>query len=419
MQAAAKATHEDATRGKSRGGPTSRRSTIPLLVLGIVVSLFVGAGLPPLVLNIFKPLPVGAYLTYHTKPDEALLMSLDPSWSKAARPYSNDPACDPLHELGDEVSRAEYRKKAAQVPLYCSVSTGLVELDQVLTTSKGKNREEMYADTTVVMSFNGRPIAELTDHVLVDRGSALPVPGSMQRNKLKVPALHNGVTTEHIAPTGLSYFFPFNTERRSYNYVDFFASAEQPIDYVDTVNIGDLQAYEFKHHIPPVRADDDYSPLQQLATGTPDSPTLLSETSTGPARFFYSEEELKAKGLDPDEQVTMYPYLSVVRSAFVQPDTGHLLDLHEEHYAFLASDDTEANEMAQTTSNSNANRTLLHFRADWDEATKQEKYKGTAAEVRQLRLLQILAWVGKAMAVILIAVLAWIIVRYRRRLATQ
>lgn len=406
MQAVSEAT-ASAGDGDSRPAspPTLPRTQIKWLLVGVAVALFVGAVLPPLVLTFLKPVPVGIAEEYTSKTGEGMIL-----WPHREQPIDSallpdDPTCADSDDSGPN---------AADKPLRCDLAIAPITLTHQVTTAKGRDRDEANTSSHIAIQFDGAPFAEITDDLVLDRGAAQPVPGTTQRSEVIVPPLNDRASSEDTAGSGLHYFFPFNTERRSYLYADPLTATEKPIDYVETVDIGDLQAYQFAHHGPAVRAHQGLFPLLEVVLGEDTAATWLTDGTSGPAAHFYSEDERTSRGLADDEPVTLHPYLAVDRDVFVEPDSGRLLDLHERYSVYLAADDEEAQEMS--TAEPSRERTVLSFANEWDDATREAMYDATSSETLQMRILQILAWVGKAVAAVLIAWIAWLIVSYRRSL---
>ncbi|WP_158268628.1 porin PorA family protein [Corynebacterium yudongzhengii] len=368
------------------------------LVVTLLLALFVGAVVPPLVINFLKPLPVNETFTTATAPTPATVMHLGGSWPAGERNLPQDPEC------------AQYRDTRDEAPLRCTIATAPASLEQTHTTSKGAERDELILEAHTEIIFDGEPLVLFDEHVTLDRGSALPVPGTPHTYRAYSAALSEEATAEGEARPGLRHFVPFNTERRSYLFSDPATGRDEPIDYIDPTAVGDLDAYVFAQDLNPVRID-------ATAPNAPIADLLLGNLDfNGRAERFYSDEELAALGLSADDDVELHTYLTSGREIVVEPDTGHVLDVDSYYYAFLARDAEEAENLAREHTDPNPSRTVFHLSGSWTEEMREARYDATAREVTQLRILQILAWIGRFFAVVATAAIAWLILRHRRAL---
>lgn len=393
----------EATASAARRPAALPRRTIAWLLAGVAAALFVGTGLPPLVITFLKLVPNDAEIHYASEPAPGRLPA--PQGARAGDPECADAAGE------------DFWDSQASSPLECVVVAGDITVEQQVATAKGSDRDEALAESTITVSVDGAAYATVTDELVLDRGSAQPVPGTTQRHTVEMPAGDHPAGYEGPVSGGLRYFFPFNTERRSYLNADDLIRAGHPLDYVETVDIGDLRAYLFAQHVAPERLHAGQFPLLEAALGGDAAPAVFGDGVAGSAQRFYPPEQLDRRGLDAEQTVTVYPYVAVDREVFVEPDTGRVLDARDAYSVFFAANDAEAREFHDTEAASADGRHLMDLTRQWDDSTRQAMYDDAAAEKRQLRVLQILAWVGRAVAAVLIAVIVWKVVTYRRSLA--
>jgi hypothetical protein len=149
----------------------------------------------------------------------------------------------------------------------------------------------------------GLPISLSESHIALDRVSGAAVPWSGQcYNDVKVDPAHNtGCIPGNIAFRGQLYLFPFDTQKKTYQYWDGTLKTALPMVYRGEEKISGLPTYRFEQVVPqqdlPVDADTVKSLLGFLApkahTGTMTyqaSRTLWVEPMTG-AIVAYREQQ--------------------------------------------------------------------------------------------------------------------------------
>lgn len=230
------------------------------------------------------------------------------------------------------------------------------QLIRELVTGPGEDLDQASQDVRTTLRFNGEDAAVVDHHVILDRGASLPMPGTPASYEVTLGE-ESARTEEGVDQPGLRYLFPFAPERRSYPYFDPVAREIFPLDYVDEVDVGDLDAYVFS---------------QEIET-TPQG--AWAELAGEDAQY------------------------SVQRVLTVDVDTGRLLDV---------------NELIHLTGTDGT--TLFQQQANWDEPTKAAQYDTAASLNFWLRVLQVLAWVGGAIAVGFVIAFALVIVRFRGRM---
>lgn len=298
------------TTGTTRTRPRLPKRLLAWLAAGAAGGVLLGSVLPPVVLSVMKP--VSRDLTVETR--------TEPS------------------------------------PTVVDGEQGEGQLIRELVTSPGEDRDQASQDVRTTLRFDGEDAAVIDHHVILDRGASLPMPGTLASYEVTVgeeSARHE----EEVDQPGLRHLFPFAPERRSYPYFDPVAQDIFPLDYVDEVEVGDLDAYIFSQEIEAAPAG------------------AWAELAGDDAEY------------------------SVQRVITVDVDTGLVLDVNE--LIHLAGADQA---------------TLFQQQANWDEATKAAQYDRAADLNLWLRVLQVLSWVGGAIAAGFVAAFALVIVRYRGRM---
>ncbi|MCX6395359.1 MAG: DUF3068 domain-containing protein [Propionibacteriales bacterium] len=71
-------------------------------------------------------------------------------------------------------------------------------------------------------------------------------------------------TQKPIHYSGLVAKFPFETEKKTYNFWDSTLAATVPISYVETTKIEDMEVYKFSQVVPPTKVDEIQLPVSLL-----------------------------------------------------------------------------------------------------------------------------------------------------------
>lgn len=252
--------------------------------------------------------------------------------------------------------------------------SGTGYLEQTLSTSPGRDRSEVKAQSDTSVLLEGREVGRLIEALALDRGATLPVPDS--------PALQevDGVVSLGSAPAGLRWFFPFQSERRSYAYYDPITQDTAPLDYVDKVLVRDVEAY---HYTQTIQARPASETFREVLPGRPGQ----------------------------------RPYHHVSRDILVDFRTGRILDIDETHHLFFAADGEEAGQTP--IDQPDLERTIFQQHVRWDQATRDSRYEESARLGTILRALQIIAWIGSTAAVLLVAAMMYTVWAYRRALAAR
>ncbi|GAB3947866.1 porin PorA family protein [Corynebacterium tapiri] len=339
------------------------------LILGLVLALAIGTGLPPALIAWKKLLPTDVQLTLTSEASDARLADL----SAAAA----DQECG----------------------LACHSHTGTAALEQELHTSPGAKFMQTQLDATTRIELPGHTTAEVHELLELSRDSTFPSPEALPVTTWRASDLPEVAEQATEPRTGVQYFFPFTTERRSYQYFDVVTWRPNPIDYVEKTKVSGLDSYAFAQEL--------------IAEPISDGPLRgwLEPLTQGPAQRFYSPEELAQRGLRPEQDITLMPYYTVSREVWVQPQTGTILDEHTTRHIFLAASADEAR-----AAQNSPQRTVAYLDSQFSDATRTQQADHARPQVHQLRFLQVLAWVCRLVAVILTVLLVWEVLRYRSAL---
>lgn len=376
------------------------RRRLRWLILALVIFALLGWVAPPALIALTHPLQLGQSARYVTDARPAQLLSI-PDMVAGTVPEQNrdKPGCQ------DSSSRT-----AA-----CYQVVEPSQLDRLTTTNEAASRREAMVDSRLFVTVGDNHQAELLDHSQVYRDTRMPVEEPHATVEAEIPGLMSVESVEQTRD-GLSFFFPPETQRRSFPYFDILAQQSVPIDYVGETEVNNVDAYEFHHSIAPVSLVDSLSrmhhPYRELPEeGHAGALDQLEQISTGPASRFYTDEELTSADLPPRQDVALTPYYTVERTAVVEPKTGTLLTFREDFYLYFARNGAEAQQMA--SDGPHPLRTLFWAQEEWNEQTVQQQLDQVRPQLQMLRFLQVWAWVLKAVAV-LTALAAIVLVAKKR-----
>lgn len=394
--------------------PTPARATAVKLAVAAVIAMILGTVVPPLIADLRTLVPTGQPGVFRSEPAEARVLHLSALAEREVPPQNAvTPGCTDDATAG----------------LECYQVTGQVVLDRATTTAKAEVFAEVNVDSHLTVRLDGVRVAEITDHSVLDRTSALPVLEPVARTAATVPPLATDVTSVPSYRTGVTHFFPPTSERRSYPYFDLLAHGSTPIDFVDEAVVDGVDAYTYSQNlgavsllraavasqsptgeIPEDPADQEAA-LNEAVTDYSSGPNTLSRIMTGPAERFYSVAEREELGLAADDVVRPQPYYTAERFLTVEPDTGVILDSEETVHVFFALDQREAEAMAERPPH--PVRTGFHAQTRWDAETRQAQLELVKPTLRLFRALQIIAWIFTTAAFLLLAATVVTVVRIR------
>ncbi|MCX7542947.1 DUF3068 domain-containing protein [Corynebacterium sp. P5848] len=369
----------------------SRVSGLIALTLGVAL-IAVALLLPSFLIPRLKVIPLDAGGKTVTREVEATLLDSRAFSSREVLPeHRDDPACE-----GDEPPVACFIGHAT--PIYGNRSISVVEpADAKVVTLRAGN----------VLMRTDRPepenvISATVDTITLNRRTALPVPEPVSSFHATSPRLglddmRNGFTRE-----GVQYQFPFDSDARSYPYFDTTAQATQPIDFVDEEILPgheDVEVMRYNQQIGPVNMFTAISGVFNLdgEISEHEKASLNALRMSSPARDWYTPQELRDRGLTPDERVTMTRYYANDRTVWVEPSTGVIVHGREYLNYFFARDDDEARALAQARFDDpdaavNPNRTALAMTAEWSADTQDRQWEKALEGRSKLTLLGTVGW---------------------------
>ncbi|OBJ08745.1 hypothetical protein A5623_03350, partial [Mycobacterium colombiense] len=168
----------------------------------------------------------------------------------------------------------------------------------------------------------------IVDTVTLNRKTALAVSddthagGSVQ--KPRAVNDENPPTAMPLRHDGLSYRFPFHTEKKTYPYFDPIAQKAFDVNYDTQEDVNGLTTYKFTQNVG-FNADGKLvAPVayQSLLAGNEDAKQTTSASMWG------------IQGGDPNEQITMTRYYAAQRTFWVDPVSGTIVKQteHANHY---------------------------------------------------------------------------------------
>ena len=167
----------------------------------------------------------------------------------------------------------------------------------------------------------------IVDTVTLNRRSALAVSddthtgGSVQ--KPRSFGDENPPTAIPLRHDGLSYRFPFHTEKKTYPYFDPIAQKAFDVNYESQEDVNGLTTYRFTQNV-------GYNPDGKLAAPVK-YPSLYAGDEDGKVT---TSAAMWGVGGDPAEQVTMTRYYAAQRTFWVDPVSGTIVKQtdHANHY---------------------------------------------------------------------------------------
>ncbi|AKE42109.1 Protein of unknown function (DUF3068) [Corynebacterium kutscheri] len=290
--------------------------------------------------------------------------------------------------------------------LSCFIQQTTTHLERTLRTSSTDNKKEV--DLHVEERFiadaidrNAKPIEliQVSDYLRLIRHSTYPVIDQISSIEVHAPSMGVSFSTGDFTRGGLQYFFPFNTERRSFDFFDVLAQTSTPLDYVENID----GVYEFSQTVAPVdltkAATRSFTHPEDISDDPSNTPTIndLTESQravvdamhiSGTAARFYPE--------GGSENVILKPYYTVDRRIWVEPKSGVIVNQQEKIFIFYARNPAEALETARV--GQDEYRTILATTSQWDAQTQQEAWAQAQPVVQTLRNLQIFAFIAQLIA---------------------
>lgn len=342
--------------------------------------LIIGAVIPPVVENRARPLPANLSLEVASQPQRGLSADLAGFREGRQPERAAEPECQ-----GEDARLA------------CYIQETDMHYERATETALDPTEDSQVFSTSFLRFFTGdEAAAELTEATILSRESVYPIPGPESSLHLSVPALDANIDAEGFEREGLRYYFPSQTEQRSYPYFDPLLEDSHPLDYADNEELGAIATYKFHQSVAP-------QPLAGAA--------LDALSTEGDAGRFYTADELTRYGLDAGERVELSPYYTVKRDVWVEPTTGTIMNISEETYLFLAGSNQQAQDMAEEPASDQ--RTVVSGHFTWDEASQARAVNYVNSTVTAIKVFAVIGWVGKIAAIILLILAGLMFIRRR------
>lgn len=375
------------------------RSPLAWVVIAAVIFLVLGTVVPPLYNNQTRPLAFDQNIDTVTAPSAGVWMEA-PEFIAGAKASgdSKDPQC-----------------QEKQAPMWCYLHHDLLTIERNTTTSEVAEDDALAnSDSLSRLLAGDTPLAQITEHSVLNRESTYPVAAPKDKWRFVLPALDTGMARTDFERDGINYFFPSGTEQRSYPFFDLATQSSTAVDFTTTEKLDGIPTYSFHHDIQPISlADMRKSITAEVDTGTGDKQLAAEEFRiSGPAKRFYDAESRELLGLDATDRVTVEPFYTIGRDISVEPTTGTMVDLRENIKIFFAADEKQAGTMV--ANDDTEDRSILAADLRWSDETRAERLNEVRPVIRTIRALMVVGWAGKAIGVGLLLCAAYMYMRRHR-----
>ncbi|MCZ9296020.1 DUF3068 domain-containing protein [Corynebacterium yonathiae] len=375
------------------------RSPLAWVVIAAVIFLVLGTVVPPLYNNQTRPLAFDQNIDTVTAPSAGVWMETPAFITNAkATGDSNDPQC-----------------QEKQAPIWCYLHHDLLTIERNTATSEVEEDDALAnSDSLSRLLVGDTPLAQITEHSVLNRESTYPVAAPKDKWQLILPALDIGMARTDFERDGINYFFPSGTEQRSYPFFDLATQFSTPVDFTTTETLDGIPTYSFHHDIQPTSlADMRKNITTEVDTGNGNKQLAAKDFRiSGPAKRFYDEDSRELLGLDPDDRVTVEPFYTIGRDISVEPTTGTMVDLRENIKIFFAADEKQAGTMV--ANNDTEDRSIFAADMRWSDETREERLDEVRPVIRTIRALMVVGWAGKAIGVGLLLCAAYMYMRRHR-----
>lgn len=259
-----------------------------------------------------------------------------------------------------------------------------LEIRRHSTTAKVQEDDAAAEATSQIeVLLDDEVAATIDQHSVLNRESTYPMAGIDATQEFLI---RGATQTSEIE--GINYFFPSQTEQRSYPYFDSLMQRAEPIDYLTDEEIDGIPTYSF----------------HQERTGVNVSSLFDDQLFPARAGEVYSDAELARYDLDENQDVNLKPYYDFKRTIWVEPTTGRVLNTHEDIQVYLAQSPAgEPSEM----------RTLFAAEYSWDEESTQRAMDKVQNTVMAIRVAAVIGWALAIFGGILLLLCAWRFSRQR------
>ena len=375
------------------------RSPLAWVVIAAVIFLVLGTVVPPLYNNQTRPLAFDQNINTVTAPSAGVWMEA-PEFIAGAKASgdSKDPQC-----------------QGKQAPMWCYLHHELLTIERNTTTSEVAEDDALAnSDSLSRLLAGNTPLAQITEHSVLNRESTYPVAAPKDKWDFVLPALDTGMARTDFERDGINYFFPSGTEQRSYPFFDLATQSSTAVDFTTMERLDGIPTYSFHHDIQPISlADMRKSITTEVDTGTGNKQLAAKDFRiSGPAKRFYDSESRELLGLDATDRVTVEPFYTIGRDISVEPTTGTMVDLRENIKIFFAADEKQAGTMV--ANDDTEDRSIFAADLRWSDETRAERLDEVRPVIRTIRALMVVGWAGKAISVALLLCAAYMYMRRHR-----
>ena len=375
------------------------RSPLAWVVIAAVIFLVLGTVVPPLYNNQTRPLAFDQNINTVTAPSAGVWMEA-PEFIAGAKASgdSKAPQC-----------------QEKQAPMWCYLHHDLLTIERNTTTSEVAEDDALAnSDSLSRLLAGDTPLAQITEHSVLNRESTYPVAAPKDKWKFVLPALDTGMARTDFERDGINYFFPSGTEQRSYPFFDLATQSSTAVDFTTTEKLDGIPTYSFHHDIQPISlADMRKNITSEVDTGTGNRQLAAEDFRiAGPAKRFYDSESRELLGLDATDRVTVEPFYTIGRDISVEPTTGTMVDLRENIKIFFAADEKQAGTMV--ANDDTEDRSIFAADLRWSDETRAERLNEVRPVIRTIRALMVVGWAGKAIGVGLLLCAAYMYMRRHR-----
>ena len=277
--------------------------------------------------------------------------------------------------------------------IYNREQPGPARIERLTATAPGFKDSLVDISSVTNVFANTRQWAHIQEFTVRNRESAYQVTCTTAEVEVKFGQPSTGMRNNSNTREGLQYFFPADTEKRSYPYLDPFMQSARPIDYLKESSRGTLDTFIYQHTIAPVKLADALrnSPTQLSGPALAAAETVL----TGPAQDFYTASERDRFKLGATTRVVLEPYYSVEREVEVEPITGTVMNVRDNVSLLYATDAQQAAYAPAV----GGQRAILVGDFEWDAPSQATVEAQVKTIVKRYQAMQVLSWCGKAIAV--------------------
>lgn len=203
-------------------------------------------------------------------------------------------------------------------------------------------------------AIDERLVNATVDNITLDRVTSEPIEGTGS-----IRTSHDDEAPTPLPREGLQYKFPFEVEKRSYDYFDLTSRTTNEIEYVGEDKIDGMTVYHFSQNVGPVDLQEAVGGVGNEVT-VPASAIGLAPEPAGDeeSEGAEGEQDAEAPAEDGEEategdeaeeadepEVTVTRYYTNERNLYVEPTTGVIVRGSEKIHQYFAetADAPEAN----------------------------------------------------------------------------